>query len=51
MSLKSILEPDAYKIRLRFIGGQQRSEHKLKVLEHLQHQKTEQFVKNKERNE
>ena len=35
-NLKTIADPEAYMIRLRFITGLQNSEHKLKVLEHLQ---------------
>ena len=35
-NLKTIADPEAYMIRLRFIAGLQNSEHKLKVLEHLQ---------------
>ena len=35
-NLKPIADPEAYMIRLRFIAGLQNSEHKLKVLEHLQ---------------
>ena len=35
-NLKTIADPEAYKRRLRFIAGLQISEHKLKVLEHLQ---------------
>ena len=34
--MKTIADPEAYMIRLRFIAGLQNSEHKLKVLEHLQ---------------
>ena len=34
--LKTIADPEAYMIRLRFSAGIQNSEHKLKVLEHLQ---------------
>ena len=35
-NLKTIADPEAYMIRLRFIAGLQNSENKLKVLEHLQ---------------
>ena len=35
-NLRTIADPKAYMIRLRFIAGLQNSEHKLKVLEHLQ---------------
>ena len=35
-NLKTIADPEAYMIRLRFVAGLQNSEHKLKVLEHLQ---------------
>ena len=35
-NLKTIADPEAYMIRLRFIAGLQNTEHKLKVLEHLQ---------------
>ena len=35
-NFKTIADPEAYVIRLRFIAGLQNSEHKLKVLEHLQ---------------
>ena len=34
--LKTIADPEAYMIRLRFFVGLQKSEHKLKVLENLQ---------------
>ena len=34
--LKTIADPEAYMIQLRFIAGIQKSEHKLKVLEHLE---------------
>ena len=35
-NLKTIADPEAYMIRLRFIAGLQNSENNLKVLEHLQ---------------
>ena len=35
-NLKTVADPEAYMIRLRFIAGIQNSEHKMKVLEHLQ---------------
>ena len=35
-NLKTVADPEAYMIRLRFIAGLQSSEHKLKVLEYLQ---------------
>ena len=35
-NLKTIADPEAYMIRLRFIAGIQNSKHKLKVLEYLQ---------------
>ena len=34
--LKTVADPEAHMIRLQFIAGLQNSEHKMKVLEHLQ---------------
>ena len=35
-NLKTVADPEAYMIPFRFIAGLQNSEHKLKVLDHLQ---------------